>query len=417
MHVYVLGSGVVGTTTAYYLAKKGFEVTVIDRQEGVALETSFANAGEISPGYSTPWAAPGLPLKAIKWLFQKHAPLIIKITPDLAQYRWMWQLLRNCNAKSYAINKERMLRVAEYSRACLQQLREDTGITYEERQLGTIQLFRTQQQLDDVGKDINVLKETGVPFECLDKAGILRYEPGLQDKIDEFVGALRLPGDETGDCFLFTQRLAELAKTMGVKFRFNHHIDRFEYAGGEIQGVWINGKLETADAYVVALGAYSTALLKPVGIDLPIYPLKGFSLTVPITDESKAPQSTVLDETYKVALTRFDHRIRMGGMAGINGFDLTLKEKYLATMHEIFNHVFPGSGDLKEASFWTGLRPATPDGTPIIGKTRYANLWINSGHGTLGWTMGCGSASYLADLMAGHEPEINTEGLDVGRYR
>lgn len=417
MHVYVLGSGVVGTTTAYYLAKKGFEVTVIDRQEGAALETSFGNAGEISPGYSTPWAAPGLPLKAIKWLFQKHAPLIMKLTPDLAQYRWMWQLLKNCNAESYAVNKERMLRVAEYSRDCLQALREDTGITYEERQLGTIQLFRKQQQLDDVEKDIKVLEETGVPFERLDKAGILKYEPGLKDKIDEFVGALRLPGDETGDCFLFTQRLAEIAKGVGVKFRFNHSVDRFEYVGGEIKGVWINGKLETADAYVVALGSYSTALLKPVGIHVPIYPLKGFSLTIPITDESKAPQSTVLDETYKVALTRFDTRIRMGGMAGINGFDLTLKDKYLATMHEIFNHVFPGSGDLKEAFFWTGLRPATPDGTPIIGKTRYPNLWINSGHGTLGWTMSCGSASYLADLMAGHEPAISTEGLDVSRYQ
>lgn len=416
MHIYVLGSGVVGTTTAYYLAKKGFEVTVIDRQEGPALETSFANAGQISPGYASPWAAPGVPIKAIKWMLQKHSPLIMKLTSDLSQYRWVWQLIQNCNEKSYAVNKERMVRMSEYSRDCIDQLREDTGIYYEGRQKGTIQLFRKQQQLDAVGKDIKVLEEMGTPYEVLDRQGILQYEPGLSGNIHEFVGALRLPNDETGDCFLFTNRLADMAKELGVKFRFNHSIDRFEYQNGEIKGVWINGQLETADAYVVSLGSYTTAMLKPIGIDVPIYPLKGFSLTMPIADESKAPQSTVLDESYKVAITRFDDRIRMGGMAGVNGFDLSLKQKYRDTLNEVFNHVFPGAGNLAESTFWTGLRPATPDGTPIVGKTRYSNLWINSGHGTLGWTMSCGSARYIADLMAGETPEISTEGFDLSRY-
>lgn len=416
MHIYVLGSGVVGTTTAYYLAKKGFEVTVIDRQEVPALETSFANAGQISPGYASPWAAPGVPIKAIKWMLQKHSPLIMKLTSDLSQYRWVWQLIQNCNEKSYAVNKERMVRMSEYSRDCIDQLREDTGIYYEGRQKGTIQLFRKQQQLDAVGKDIKVLEEMGTPYEVLDRQGILQYEPGLSGNIHEFVGALRLPNDETGDCFLFTNRLADMAKELGVKFRFNHSIDRFEYQNGEIKGVWINGQLETADAYVVSLGSYTTAMLKPIGIDVPIYPLKGFSLTMPIADESKAPQSTVLDESYKVAITRFDDRIRMGGMAGVNGFDLSLKQKYRDTLNEVFNHVFPGAGNLTESTFWTGLRPATPDGTPIVGKTRYSNLWINSGHGTLGWTMSCGSARYIADLMAGETPEISTEGFDLSRY-
>lgn len=416
MHIYVLGSGVVGTTTAYYLAKKGFEVTVIDRQEGPALETSFANAGQISPGYASPWAAPGVPVKAIKWMLQKHSPLIMKLTSDLSQYRWVWQLIQNCNEKSYAVNKERMVRMSEYSRDCIDQLREETGIYYEGRQKGTIQLFRKQQQLDAVGKDIKVLEEMGTPYEVLDRQGILQYEPGLSGNIHEFVGALRLPNDETGDCFLFTNRLADMAKELGVKFRFNHSIDRFEYQNGEIKGVWINGQLETADAYVVSLGSYTTAMLKPIGIDVPIYPLKGFSLTMPIADESKAPQSTVLDESYKVAITRFDDRIRMGGMAGVNGFDLSLKQKYRDTLNEVFNHVFPGAGNLAESTFWTGLRPATPDGTPIVGKTRYSNLWINSGHGTLGWTMSCGSARYIADLMAGETPEISTEGFDLSRY-
>ena len=416
MHIYVLGSGVVGTTTAYYLAKKGFEVTVIDRQEGPALETSFANAGQISPGYASPWAAPGVPVKAIKWMLQKHSPLIMKLTSDLSQYRWVWQLIQNCNEKSYAVNKERMVRMSEYSRDCIDQLRDETGIYYEGRQKGTIQLFRKQQQLDAVSKDIKVLEEMGTPYEVLDRQGILQYEPGLSGNIHEFVGALRLPNDETGDCFLFTNRLADMAKELGVKFRFNHSIDRFEYQNGEIKGVWINGQLETADAYVVSLGSYTTAMLKPIGIDVPIYPLKGFSLTMPIADESKAPQSTVLDESYKVAITRFDNRIRMGGMAGVNGFDLSLKQKYRDTLNEVFNHVFPGAGNLAESTFWTGLRPATPDGTPIVGKTRYSNLWINSGHGTLGWTMSCGSARYIADLMAGETPEISTEGFDLSRY-
>ncbi|ETD73112.1 amino acid dehydrogenase [Pelistega indica] len=417
MHIYVLGSGVVGVTTAYYLAKKGCEVTVIDRQDGSALETSFANAGQISPGYASPWAAPGVPLKAIKWMFQKHSPLIMKLTSDITQYKWIAQLIANCNEQSYSINKERMVRMSEYSRYCIQQLRQDTGITYEDRQKGTIQLFRKQQQLDGISKDIDVLKEMGTPYEVLDREGILRYEPGLKDKINEFVGALRLPNDETGDCFLFTQKLTQMAKDIGVNFRFNKNIEKLELQNNQIKGVWIDGELEIADAYVVSLGSYSTAMLKSVGINVPIYPLKGFSLTIPITDESKAPQSTVLDESYKVALTRFDNRIRMGGMAGVNGFDLSLKQRYRDTLHEVFNHVFPGAGNLDEATFWTGLRPATPDGTPIVGKTPYPNLWINSGHGTLGWTMSCGSAKYISDLITHQTPEISTEGFDLERYQ
>lgn len=417
MHIYVLGSGVVGTTTAYYLAKHGVNVTVIDRQEGPSLETSFSNAGQISPGYASPWASPGLALKAVKWLFQKHAPLVIKPTLDLSQYVWMWQLLQHCTQKKYAINKERMVRMSEYSRLCLQQLRQDTGIEYEHREKGTIQLFRTQKQLDGVAKDVSVLDDMGTPYEVLDKEGILRYEPGLKTRINDFTGALRLPDDETGDCYLFTQKLADMAKGLGVNFRFNQHVEKLALENGEIKGVWINGELETANAYVVALGAYSTAMLKEVGVSVPIYPLKGYSLTIPITDESKAPQSTVLDETYKVALTRFDNRIRMGGMAGVGGFDLSLKQKFLDTLRLVFNHVYPGSGQPEEGVFWTGLRPATPDGTPIVGATKYSNLWVNSGHGTLGWTMGCGSGNYLADLIVGHTPAISTEGFDLKRYQ
>ncbi|MBF0673663.1 D-amino acid dehydrogenase [Pseudomonas sp.] len=416
MRVLVLGSGVIGTTSAYYLARAGFEVTVVDRQPAPAQETSFANAGQISPGYASPWAAPGIPLKAIKWMLQKHAPLAIRPTADINQYLWMLQMLRNCTASRYAVNKERMVRLSEYSRDCLDELRAETGIAYEERQLGTTQLFRTQAQVDAAAKDIAVLEQSGVPYEVLDRAGIARVEPALAAVTDKLAGALRLPNDQTGDCQLFTTRLAEMAKELGVEFRFGQNIERLEGDGNRLAGVWIDGTLETADHYVLALGSYSPHLLKPLGIKAPVYPLKGYSLSVPITNAEMAPTSTILDETYKVAITRFDQRIRVGGMAEVSGFDLSLNPSRRATLEMITADLYPQGGDLAKAEFWTGLRPATPDGTPIVGATRYSNLFLNTGHGTLGWTMACGSGRLLADLLAAKRPQISTEGLDISRY-
>ncbi len=416
MRVLVLGSGVVGTASAYYPARAGFEVVVVDRQPAVAMETSFANAGQVSPGYASPWAAPGVPLKAMKWLLQRHAPLAIKLTGDIDQYLWMAQMLRNCTAARYAVNKERMVRLSEYSRDCLNELRAETGIAYEGRQLGTTQLFRTQAQLDAAAKDIAVLERSGVPYELLDRAGIARVEPALAKVSHKLSGALRLPNDQTGDCQLFTTRLAEMARALGVEFRFEQNIQRLEHAGDRIAGVWIDGKLETADRYVLALGSYSPQMLKPLGIRAPVYPLKGYSLTVPISDPAMAPQSTVLDETYKVAITRFDQRIRVGGMAEIAGHDLSLNPRRRETLEMVVGDLYPQGGDPSDAVFWTGLRPATPDGTPIIGATPYRNLFLNTGHGTLGWTMACGSGRVLADLLASKRPQISTEGLDIFRY-
>lgn len=416
MRVLVLGSGVIGTTTAYYLAREGFQVTVVDRQPAAAMETSFANAGQVSPGYASPWAAPGVPLKAMKWLLQRHAPLAIKATTSLDQYLWMAQMLRNCTASRYAVNKERMVRLSEYSRDCLDELRAETGIAYEARQLGTTQLFRTQEQLDNAAKDIAVLKQSGVPYELLDRAGIARVEPALAGVTGILSGALRLPNDQTGDCQLFTTRLAEMAVDLGVEFRYGQNIERLEFAGDRINGVWIDGTLETADRYVLALGSYSPQLLKPLGIKAPVYPLKGYSLTVPITRGDMAPTSTILDETYKVAITRFDNRIRVGGMAEIAGFDLSLNPRRRETLEMIVNDLYPHGGDLRQASFWTGLRPTTPDGTPIVGATAYNNLFLNTGHGTLGWTMACGSGRLLADLIARKTPQISAAGLDISRY-
>ena len=414
--VLVLGSGVIGVTSAWYLAQAGFEVTVVDREPGPARSTSYANAGQISPGYASPWAAPGVPLKAIKWLFQKHAPLAIKPTLDPDQYLWLAQMLRNCTAGRYAVNKERMVRLAEYSRDCLDELRADTGLTYEGRRLGTTQLFRTQAQLDAAARDIAVLQEAGVPYEVLDRAGVARVEPALAATADRLVGGLRLPGDQTGDCQLFCERLAALAKMRGVEFRYGANIEAIEADGDRVTGVRIDGRLETADRYVLALGSWSPQLLKPLGIRLPVYPLKGYSLTIPITDAAMAPASTVLDETYKIAITRFDRRIRVGGRAEVSGFDLSLDPRRRATLEKVVGDLYPKGGDLARAEFWTGLRPATPDGTPVVGATGLRNLFLNTGHGTLGWTMACGSGRYLADVIAHRPTRIRSEGLDISRY-
>ncbi|AOJ24232.1 MULTISPECIES: D-amino acid dehydrogenase [Burkholderia] len=415
MRVVILGSGVVGVASAYYLARAGHEVTVIDREAGPALETSFANAGQISPGYAAPWAAPGVPLKAVKWMFEKHAPLAIRLDGTRFQLQWMYQMLRNCTAERYAVNKGRMVRLAEYSRDCLQALRADTGIEYEGRTGGTLQLFRTQQQLDGAAKDIAVLREANVPFELLSPAELKNAEPALAAVSHKLTGGLRLPGDETGDCQLFTTRLAALAESLGVKFRYNTPIDALAIAGGKIAGVQCGSETVRADAYVVALGSYSTNFISNL-MKIPVYPLKGYSITAPIVNEAAAPVSTVLDETYKIAITRFDQRIRVGGMAEIVGFDKKLRAARRETLEMCVNDLFPGGGDTSKATFWTGLRPMTPDGTPIVGRTPVSNLFLNTGHGTLGWTMSCGSGQLLADLISGKMPAIQADDLSVHRY-
>lgn len=417
MRVIILGSGVVGVASAFYLSKAGHEVVVLDRQDGAGLETSFANAGQVSPGYSAPWAGPGVPIKALKWLTMAHSPLVVRPSLDPRQYLWMARMLANCTHAAYQRNKSRMVRIAEFSRDALQALRQETAIQYDEREKGTLQLFRTQKQLDHVGEDIRVLQAYGVPYEVLDSTGCVRAEPALAQVRDKFVGGLRLPGDETGDAFLFTQRLAALCAERGVVFRTGVTIAALEQEGGRIREVRLaTGERVRGEAYIVALGSYSPALLRPLGIDLPIYPVKGYSITVPLTDPDAAPVSTVMDETYKVAITRLGDRIRVGGTAELAGFDLTLHESRRRTLAFSVGDLFPRGGDISRATFWTGLRPMTPDGTPIIGPTPIANLFTNTGHGTLGWTMACGSGRVITDLVSGRKPEIDVSDLSVARY-
>ncbi len=418
MRVVVLGAGVIGVSSAYYLAKAGHEVTVLERQPGPALETSFANAGEVSPGYSAPWAAPGLVWKALKWLFMPKRPLVIwpKIDPDM----WLWglRLLGNCTDARYELNKSRMMRLAEYSRDCLVQLRADTHIQYDQRMQGTLQLFRTQKQLDGTAADIAVLKRFGVPYELLDASGCIAVEPALGRVREKIAGGLRLTGDETGDCFKYTNELAKLAEAAGVKFRYGVSIQSLQTAGDQVTGVLLaDGSKVEGEAFVLALGSYSPKMLSPLGISLPVYPVKGYSLTVPITDASGAPESTVMDETFKVAVTRLGDRIRVGGTAELAGFNHKLRESRRVTLEHVVTDLFPAGGDVARASYWTGLRPMTPDGTPVIGPTRFKNLHLNTGHGTLGWTMAAGSGRVMADLISGRKPEVEMDGLTLARYR
>ncbi|MBQ0755728.1 MAG: D-amino acid dehydrogenase, partial [Amphritea sp.] len=372
--------------------------------------------GQISPGYSAPWAAPGVPLKAVKWMMQDLAPLMVNPKVNANTLKWMTKMLANCTQSSYHTNKARMMRLAEYSRDCFKDLRSELDIDYDSRTNGTLQVFRTQKQVDAAAKDISVLEECGVDYEILDQAGCVDREPALSQVKDKIVGGLRLPGDETGDCFKFTNALADECKKLGVVFKFETDIEGLISDDTQIVGVKTKQGILTADRYLMCLGSYSTLLLANVGVVIPVYPIKGYSLTLPIIDESKAPVSTVMDETYKVAVTRFEDRIRVGGTAEITSYDMSLMEKRRKNVAFTVNDLFPGGGDIEKAEFWTGLRPMTPDGTPILGGSRYPNLYMNTGHGTLGWTMSLGSGKFVADVISGNATDIDPEGLSVTRY-
>ncbi|AIU67646.1 D-amino acid dehydrogenase [Vibrio coralliilyticus] len=415
MKVVILGSGVVGLTSAWYLSQAGCQVTVIDRQPRAAEETSFANAGQISYGYSSPWAAPGVPLKAMKWLLEEHAPLKIKpsLSPELLH--WASQMLKNCQLDRYRINKARMLAIANRSRECLAQLNQQYDLNYQGRTQGTLQIFRNHKQLEAVEKDIALLEESGTRYQLLDAKECLLQEPGLAKIQGTLTGGLYLPDDETGDCYLFCQQLQAMAKNAGVEFLFNTEIQRLNVQGNQVTSVATSqGEIE-ADKFVVAMGSYSKKLLEQIGIDIPLYPVKGYSLTLPVINRDFAPQSTIMDETYKVAVTRFENRIRVAGTAELAGFDPALPDKRLATLNHVVANLFPQGTDLTQAEYWTGFRPMTPDGTPIIGETKIENLFTNTGHGTLGWTMACGSADILTEVIT-RSNNLQYKELSTYRY-
>ena len=417
MKVVVMGAGVIGVTTAWYLAQQGAEVTVLDRQPGPGMETSYANAGELSYGMTSPWAAPGIPIKAVKWLFMKRRPLFI--WPLISPRMWGWgaRMLANCNEESYAINKSRMVRVSNYSRDLLPQLIADTGISFDLREQGTLQLFRTEKQLKGSKADQDILAEFDSPFEVLDPDGCIAVEPALALVRDKFVGGLRLTADRTGDCRMFTMALADKTAALGATFHYGQRIRTIQVKGDKVLGVMTEnlGRVQ-GDAYVSALGSFGPQVLGPLDIKLPVYPVKGYSVTLPVTDDRFAPQSTIMDETHKVAITRLGDRIRVAGTAEIAGYSNRLGPHATETVRHVVGDLFPKGGDLAKAEGWTGLRPMTPDGTPILGPTPYKNLFLNTGHGTLGWTMACGSGKAVADLVMGKKPEIEFDGLTMARY-
>jgi D-amino-acid dehydrogenase len=416
MKILVLGSGVIGVTSAWYLARAGHDVTLVDRQPQPALETSFANGGQVSWGAANPWAAPGIPGKALGWLFKRHAPLVLRPKLDPNMWRWLGQMLRNCTDARYLANKERQLRLARYSHACLTTLRDETNLQYDQSMHGLLVLFRKQSDLDDAAREALLLDRLGIEYRFLARAACVAHEPALRDAQDRLVGGMLFPGDESGDCQRFTEELAAHAQLQGVKFLASTSVTQLVADGARIARVVTDRGDLTADAYVLACGSYSPLLLRPLGIRLPVYPVKGYSITVPITHDAAAPQGTLTDETYKVVLTRLGNRLRAAGTAELCGYDLTLRPARLATLKHVVHDLFPASGDLTHAEPWAGLRPMTPDNPPVLGETNYKNLYLNTGHGTLGWTMACGSGQLLADLISGRAPQIDLEGLTLARF-
>jgi D-amino-acid dehydrogenase len=407
VHVLVLGSGVLGATTALYLARAGLQVTVMDRESGAGRGTSYGNAGEITPGGASPWAAPGLPMKVIGWLMSRHAPLILKPQMNLRSIRWLMKFAGNCDPDSYQRNRRNMYGLAEYSRQCLDELRSTYALDYSQRQLGSLQLYRTEKQVAHARALGAEFAELGLAYQTLDAAECPAVEPALASARCEISGGIRFPDDETGDCFEFTTEVQKAAEREGVGFKFGSTIDRLVVEGGRATGVVVGGNFQKADAIVVSLGSFTPQMLETVGLTASILPIKGYSFTAPIVDEALAPRSTVMDDLLKVAVTRLGDRVRVGGIAEVGGYDLKIGRRPRETLTRTFNELFGGAANVDQATFWSGLRPMAPDGTPYVGPTSAENLWVNSGHGTVGWTMACGSAKLLSDMMTGRRPDLD----------
>ena len=386
MKVAVLGAGVIGVTTAWYLRQAGHEVQVIDRREGPGLETSFANGGQISADHAAPWAKPGVPLQALKWMLREDAPLLFRLRADPAQWRWAIQFLRNCTPARYKENASRLQQLGRYSRAQLQALRKETGLEYDQVSRGILVLYTGDRAFEAGWK---------TPEECI------ALEPAVASMKAQLVGGNHLAGDESGDAYKFTTGLAKLCEANGVEFRFGVSVESLS-----VQNANVTSPQFKADAYVVALGSYSPLLVRPLGIHLPIYPLKGYSVTLSIKNEAAAWTTSLSDEAHKLVLSRLGDRLRIAGTAELNGYDTSINRVRCEAIVKRVMELFPEAGDPSRATYWAGLRPATPTNIPCIGATKYPNLFLNTGHGSLGWTHACGSGRILADIVSGKRPEI-----------
>jgi len=413
LKVLVLGAGVVGTTCAHYLSWHGHEVTVVDRQPGPALETSFGNAGGVCPGFAGPWAAPGMPVKVLRWLFARHAPLMLRPRLDPAQWRWLASFVGQCTTERFARNKARMQRIAHYSKACLVALRAEAGIAYDHGTAGVLQIFRTEEELEGGRRAAAILARFDVAHRIVSTDDIRAIEPALGESGMTLSGGLHLPDDETGDCHLFTTRLSERLQADGVIFRFNTKIARIVRDGDRIAGVETDHGVLTADCYVVALASDAPALLRPLGIDLPIYPVKGYAITLDDVDHAHAPRSSVMDEHSKVMITRLGRRLRAAGVAEIAGYNPAVDPGKAAGVLAAARDLFPSAGDYSQVRYWAGLRPMTPDGPPYLGTTPFPNLFLNLGQGSNGWTQACGCGKIVADLVSARVPDIDLDGLTL----
>ena len=417
MKIVVLGAGIIGTTSAYFLAKQGHEVTVIDRQDSVSMETSHANAGCLSYGFTSPWASPGLPFSVLKWVLTGRSPLIINPNMSVETVKFLYRMFKNCNSRSYEINKSRMLRVANYSQKALLEIETDFDLYYEQKKQGSLQLFWDSKEIEKTQKDIAILNKFNINSQLLSAEECVKIEPGLQYVKNKLAGGIQFMDDFTGNCYLFSTEVYKKCVEMGVNFEFNTEIKSLQISNDKIASVSTDSGEIKADCYSVSLGSYSTKILSKIGIEIPIYPVKGYSITLSVLSNEDAPQSTIMDEKNKIAITRLGDRIRVAGMAHLTDFDKNLRTKSLDSLMSGLDLLFPKSYEsTKETNFWTGFRPSTPDGTPIIGPTPFNNLFLNTGHGTLGWTMSAGSGKLLANLVSGIDPEISTEGIDMSRY-
>ncbi len=410
--VIVLGSGILGVTSAYFLSKAGCQVTVIDRQMTAASETSYANGGQISVSHAEPWANPGAPLKVLQWLGKEDAPLLFRIRADQRQWLWGAQFLRECTPAKTKYNIRQIVSLGTYSRDTLQALRAETGIQYKELTKGILHFYTSAKEFEGCLEPSRQMRELGCDRQVVSADRAVELEPALSNIRSQLAGATYTAEDESGDAKLFTRSLVELCKAQGVEFLMGHNITALNAAGGEIDHVEVTNnegrfsKLK-ADAYVLSLGSYSPMLAAQVGVNLNIYPAKGYSATVKVLDPSKAPSVSLTDDEFKLVFSRYEDTLRIAGTAELNGYDRNLNMTRCHAITRRVEQLFPGATDTTDAQFWTGLRPATPSNVPYIGKSKVGKLFLNTGHGTLGWTHGCGSGKAIADIIMGKKPAVD----------
>jgi len=405
MKIAVLGAGVVGVTSAWYLALAGHEVTVVDRQDAAAMETSFANGGQISTSHAEPWANPGTPKQVLKWLGREDSPMLFRLRADPYQWAWGLAFLRECLPARTRANAAQIAAINRYSRERLLALRAETGIQYEQQTRGILRIYESGQALDEAIAAARLEQQHGIDLRVLTTAECVALEPALSARADHIVGGVHAPGDESGDAHKFTQELARLCAARGVDFHYGSRVARMATAGGRIVGALLDsGQTVGADAYVMALGSYSPLLLRPIGISIPVYPLKGYSITIALAAGDVAPHISLSDGAYKLVMSRLGNRLRVAGTAELTGYDTAINEVRCQAIVRRTFELFPRAGKPENAQFWAGLRPGTPGGVPCIGRTRYPNLLLNTGHGTLGWTMACGSGAAIAEIVSGRKP-------------